>query len=290
MIRREQTLEILEYMLPYLCAAGRYSRIIQHSIFSREDKQATNIFGAALSDADVSIQNLVEVVLLAQYPDIRFYGEEHEASFNTKYFSSTNFGSDDELLAILDPIDGTRLYLDQRNDYQILFGLMTPRGFEGAIALSPAKSEYFYALRGQGAFIGQISDSFSKCKKISLGKTTGKLFLCCQPGLDGKIFEDSFKVVDFMHDYSAHGSGFTMNELLLGQFDAIVVAPAQFLDCALLCFIAQEAGALITDHSGADLPLASSVPNMKYPNILVARNVEIQGKVLGMISKSNTTR
>lgn len=127
MVNSTKTYEILEYLLPHLITASRYSRRIQPQIASQPSKEADNIFAAALSDADLSIQSFIEVALLAKYPSLRFYGEEHAASMNTKYLHGIEFGGEDELLALLDPIDGTRLYLDQRDDYMILFGLMTPK-------------------------------------------------------------------------------------------------------------------------------------------------------------------
>jgi 3'-phosphoadenosine 5'-phosphosulfate (PAPS) 3'-phosphatase len=73
--------------------AAAYARFLQPMIAVLPAKeQGENFFAAALTDADLSIQNLVEVALLGTFPQIRFYGEEHEHSSNTKYFRAIDLG------------------------------------------------------------------------------------------------------------------------------------------------------------------------------------------------------
>ncbi|NEQ65757.1 MAG: inositol monophosphatase family protein, partial [Symploca sp. SIO2D2] len=80
---------ILETLLPHLRMAAVYARQIQPMIGALPSKdEGDNFFAAALTDADLAVQNLVEVVLLGSFPDISFYGEEYEISGNTKYFRS----------------------------------------------------------------------------------------------------------------------------------------------------------------------------------------------------------
>jgi myo-inositol-1(or 4)-monophosphatase len=86
--------QILTTLLPYLKTAGIYAQQIQSRIAAQPEKEspAGNIFSAALSDADLSIQTMIEVVLLGTFPEIRFFGEEYAQSYNTKYFRATDLG------------------------------------------------------------------------------------------------------------------------------------------------------------------------------------------------------
>lgn len=76
---------ILETLLPQLKVAAGYARNLQPQIAALPAKEkGNNFFAAALTDADLAIQNLIEVALLGAFPQIRFYGEEFEQSRNTK--------------------------------------------------------------------------------------------------------------------------------------------------------------------------------------------------------------
>ncbi|WP_281062893.1 inositol monophosphatase family protein, partial [Limnoraphis robusta] len=140
--------QILETLLPYLRVAAGYARQLQPLIRALPAKDGDNFFAEALTDADLSIQTLVEVALLGTFPNIRFYGEEHELSGNTKYFRSIELGEKGDYLVTLDPIDGTKFYLDGHNNYQIILTVLNSDEFEAVLAISPTLNTYYYALRG----------------------------------------------------------------------------------------------------------------------------------------------
>ncbi|MDZ7952854.1 inositol monophosphatase family protein [Nostoc sp. DedQUE09] len=163
---------ILETLLPHLKVAAAYAHFLQPKIAALPAKeQGNNFFSAALTDADVAIQNLVEVVLLGTFPDIRFYGEEYESSNNTKYFRATELGSEGDYLVTLDPIDGTKFYMDGHSNYQIILSILNADDFEAVIAISPAQNIYFYALRGEGAFKGTLDINLEACAPLDITST-----------------------------------------------------------------------------------------------------------------------
>ncbi|MEC4804819.1 MAG: hypothetical protein SAJ12_10390 [Jaaginema sp. PMC 1079.18] len=56
--------QILSTLFPYLKTAALYARQIQSAIASQPSKtEADNFFGAALTDADLSVQTAIEVAL-----------------------------------------------------------------------------------------------------------------------------------------------------------------------------------------------------------------------------------
>ena len=159
--------EILQTLLPHLRIAAGYARQIQTKITSLPAKETgDNILSAALTDADLSIQTLVEVALLGTYPDLAFHGEEYEQSRNTKYFSSTELN--DGYLVTLDPIDGTKYYLDGFDNYQIILGILSVNSFEAVIAVSPARNYYDYAIKDRGVYRGNLAQDLDSCLPLKI--------------------------------------------------------------------------------------------------------------------------
>jgi hypothetical protein len=85
--------QILDTLWPFLQVAAAYARDLQVRIRAHPAKTgADNPFAAALTDADLSIQTLLEVAVLGSFPTLRFYGEEEASSYNTRYFHSRELG------------------------------------------------------------------------------------------------------------------------------------------------------------------------------------------------------
>ncbi|WP_240966351.1 inositol monophosphatase family protein [Nodosilinea sp. P-1105] len=161
---------LLATLLPYLTTAGAYAHQIQTQIQSQPDKAegGDNFFASALSDADLSIQTMVEVVLLGLFPQVRFYGEEHEQTYNTKYFRATDLGPQGDYLITLDPIDGTQFYLDGHRNYQVILAVLNHDDYEAALAITPGQDLYYYTLRGQGTFRGRLHQALEDCEPLRI--------------------------------------------------------------------------------------------------------------------------
>ena len=65
--------QMLETLWPFLEVAATYARHLQAQMRAHPAKAgADNPFAAALTDADLSIQTLVEVVVLGTFPQLTF--------------------------------------------------------------------------------------------------------------------------------------------------------------------------------------------------------------------------
>ena len=116
MSKPAEVTDILDYLTPFVVTAGRYSLEVQGQVKSQQGKSGmADAFGEALTDADLSGQAFIEVAMLARFPHLRFFGEEHEQSYNMKYFSD-----DAELCVYLDPVDGTLFYKDGLDSYNVI--------------------------------------------------------------------------------------------------------------------------------------------------------------------------
>lgn len=282
--------QILDALFPTLKLAAFYARQIQPRIASRPAKEgyANNIFGAALSDADLSIQTMVEVALLGSFPDIRFYGEEHEQSYNTKYFRAIDLGAPGDYLVTLDPIDGTRFYLDGHNNYQIILGILNADEFEAVIALTPSQNRFDYALRGKGMYGGSLDGNLQDAAPIHLGAPTDKILLGNGLTFLQSPLSQNYTIIDIATGYSQDEQIPNVNGVLSGEVSAAVIRGGKFIDGAALGFLAQELGHIVTTHDGAAPPPLHDCKNYERPGLVMAATKEMHQAILGAIAQSSS--
>ncbi|MEL7359127.1 MAG: inositol monophosphatase family protein [Cyanobacteria bacterium J06560_6] len=283
--------EILAALLPFLKVAGAYAQQIQKRIdvdVHPDKYEGEHVFANALTDADLSIQTFVEVVLLAKFPKLRFYGEEYEQSYNTKYFRSIELGAPgdkSDYLVTLDPIDGTRYYMDGHPNYLVMMTVLTADGFEGAIALSPPNNKYYYSLRGQGTFVGTLDDDLDQCKPLVIENPGETVVLGTALSPVAHVVRSHFPVIDLKTEYSSEVAVPPINGLLTGEVAGVVLASAQFIDTAALAWMAQEMGYCLTTYEGEALPPPSACENYRQSEIIVSATQEMQDKLIGIMQE-----
>ena len=287
--------EILAELLPSLKIAGAYAHQIQQRIASLPDKyEGDHLFANALTDADLSVQTFVEVTLLAKFPAMRFYGEEYEKSYNTKYFRAIDpglaGGSPGDYLITLDPIDGTRYYMDGHPNYLIILTVLNADEFEGAIALSPAQNRYYYSLRGQGTFVGSMSDSLDDCQPLKIENPGERVLLgwALSPIAD-IVRSHGISVLDLKTEYSSETPVPPINGLLTGEISGVILASAQFIDTAALAWMAQEMGYFVTTFDGSPLPPLSACKDYRRAEIIVSATEFLQQKLIEVMKSVKTS-
>ncbi|BAY82887.1 inositol monophosphatase [Calothrix parasitica NIES-267] len=276
---------ILETLLPHLKAAAGYARFLQPKIAALPDKDGgESFFSAALTEADLAIQNFVEVALLGHFPNIRFYGEEYKSSPNTKYFRAVDFGEKDDYLITLDPIDGTKFYIDGHSNYQIILSILNTDDYEAVIAISPSEDIYFYALRGHGAFKGSLKMDLSECTPLQVDSNAelnillGTAMNSLKPPL-----EDKYNIINAVDDYSSSIQRPNLNAILSGGLCGAVKRFGQFIDGGALAFLAREAGCKVTKIDGSALPTLNSCSDYKLPGLIIATSESIHQDILNAV-------
>ncbi|MEA5541066.1 MAG: inositol monophosphatase family protein [Limnoraphis robusta] len=272
--------QILETLLPYLRVAAGYARQLQPLIRALPAKDGDNFFAEALTDADLSIQTLVEVALLGTFPNILFYGEEHELSGNTKYFRSIELGEKGDYLVTLDPIDGTKFYLDGHNNYQIILTVLNSDEFEAVLAISPTLNTYYYALRGEGTFTGSLEDNLDACVPVKLDSPEPIILLGWGMSEFKPLLQKNYDVIDVGNDYSLETQIPNHNGILSGCICGTVLRSGKFIDGAALAFLAQEAGCIVTTHDGSSPPPLNTCENYTRPGLLVAATESVHRHLL----------
>lgn len=276
--------QILETLFPPLKLAAAYARQIQSKISAQPEKaEAENPFSAALTDADLSIQTFVEVALLGAFPKIRFFGEEFEKSYNTKYFRAIDLGPPGDYLVTLDPIDGTRFYMDGHSNYQIILTVLDAAFFAAAMAITPAEEHCTYAVRGEGTFAGSLQDELHQFQPLVIGQPKNQIFLGSKMGRIAPRLRDRYTVVDILADYAPDTPTPNVNGLLTGELTGAVLASGKLIDSAALAFMAQEAGYLLSDWSGSSLPPLSTCEDYQWPGLIVASSKEVHNDLLAAV-------
>ncbi|WP_035985158.1 inositol monophosphatase family protein [Leptolyngbya sp. KIOST-1] len=278
--------QILAALLPYLKTAGAYAQQIQAQIVAQPDKdgKGDNFFASALSDADLSIQTMMEVVLLGLFPQVRFYGEEYAQTYNTKYFRAIDLGPAGDYLITLDPIDGTQFYLDGHSNYQIILGILNADEYEAAIAITPSQNLYYYSLRGEGTFQGSLEESLENCRRIKVESPSPAVCLGWQMGAVVPHISDRYRVIHTKTDYSPEAQIPNFNGLLSGDLCGAVLARGQFIDGAALAFMAQEMGYIVTTFAGELPPPLHTCTDYLRPGMVIGATASIHRDLLEAVA------
>lgn len=282
-----EPLEIIKTLLPILKLAGQYACNIQSKIQTQPDKDyGENFYATALTDADLTIQTAIELALLAKFPELKFFGEEYAKSYNTKYFRGTNLGDDEELLITLDPIDGTRAYLDNLSCFSIILNIIKNKQYEAVFVLQPKRKHYFYALKGKGAFMGAIDNNLELAKPLKLTSLNShKIYLSfALTSLKTKL-NPIFDTWCSATDYNPPENIPDYLDLINGDLAGFVLDKSNLIDSASLAFVAREAGAIASHFDGSDFQPFRNINDMKIDGLVIAFNQEIHQQILGIINQ-----
>jgi fructose-1,6-bisphosphatase/inositol monophosphatase family enzyme len=273
-----EALDIIKTLLPTLRLAGDYACNIQSQIQAQPSKSeyGDNFYATALSDADLTIQTTIELAMLAYFPQLHFFGEEYQKSYNTKYFKSITFGNENDILVALDPIDGTRPYLDGLPCFSIVLSIIKNRHYEAVFVLQPRKKHYFYALRNQGAFIANLDDDISFAQPLELQPLNSqKVYLSFALKDKREIFTPDFTTWCSGIDYDPQEIFPDYLDFLRGRLAGFVIAKGNLIDSAAFAFICREAGAIVTHFDGHNFEPFNQVNNMRIDGLIVAPNSQI---------------
>jgi myo-inositol-1(or 4)-monophosphatase len=277
--------QIFETLWPFLQVAAAYARDLQARIQAHPAKPgADNPFAAALTDVDLSIQTLLEVAVLGTFPTLRFYGEEEAASYNTRYFRSRELGPPGEYLLLLDPIDGTRFYLDGHPNYALIVSLADAEDYAAVLAIQPSQGTYAYALRGAGAYAGSLAQPLTAAVPLRLAPPPPVVYLGGTLGHLAAPLREHFRVIYLPTDYRPTVMVPNHTGMLDGSLTGSVLANAHWIDGAAIAFLAREAGCIVTTLTGDPLPPLQACPAYHRPEVLIGTTPAVHHRLLEIIT------
>jgi histidinol-phosphatase len=223
--------------------AARAAADISRSYYAGNFTVTTKADQTPVTQADVECEQKIREIILEQFPEHGFYGEE-----------TGHTREDADYLWLVDPIDGTKGFVRQYPFFSTQIALM----HQGAIILGVSNGtmmdELAWAEKGQGAWlngeriaVSTIDDperaavSTGNLKSLALSEGWGKL---------GGIVAQADRIRGYGDFYHYH-------LLAAGKIEAVIESDVNILDIAALSIIVNEAGGTFTDLNGAPVGLDS---------------------------------
>jgi histidinol-phosphatase len=213
--------------------------------------------------ADRKAEEIIKSMLLADFPEHGFFGEE-----------SGSQRRDAEFVWLVDPIDGTKSFVGGYGMFSTQIALMHQGELVLGVSSAPAAGEVAWAVRGRGAMIdGQpvrVSDTASLAEATVSTGNLRSLARSPRWATLGRIFAVANRTRGYGDYYHYH-------RLAAGQLDAVIESDVNILDIAALTVIVREAGGVFTDLEGRQ-------PGLQTRSVLAATPA-LHGALLEMLNE-----
>jgi len=212
--------------------------------------------------ADRRAEEIIKGMLLADFPEHGFFGEE-----------SGKQQAGAEFLWLVDPIDGTKSFVGGYGMFSTQIALMHRGELVLGVSSAPAAGEVAWATRGAGARIdGALVRVSNKSSLAEATVSTGNLRTLARSNrwvTLGRIFAAAGRTRGYGDYYHYH-------RLAAGQIDAVIESDVNILDIAALSVIVSEAGGVFTDLQGTP-------PGLETRSVLAA-TPELHRQLLEMLN------
>ena len=255
MMVEEEKKKIIEKLVPLFEKAGRICLELRKQGLKKEIKKDNT----PVTNGDIEVNNLITDEIKKITPNILIISEETFTNKTNKNLK--NFW-------LIDPIDGTYDYINNRDEFTINAGLIINNKPEAGIIYAPAKKRLFYSYYQGKCF--EISDNKKKllvCKKIS-GKGKVKAVSYSnelKPQI--KDWYNRFNVTEHVKMKSS----LKFCVIASGEYDLYVAEPrACEWDIAAGHAILKHAGGSITDFENNEVLYGKK--NFKNPSLILKRS------------------
>ena len=258
-----------------LARAGAFARAIQSRIEGPIAKDGANAWTRALTDADITVQNYVEVATLGAWPQFGFSGEESDQSTLHKYFDP-----DAEFVVHLDPINGTYLYKTQQTGWDIVLSVSQQGRLMAAISYMPVRGQFYLATREHGALTAD--SSCSRLTEFSPLQTQPGSGVCLsyQALEEQQKLRGAYDCFDIVRDHDPARQLDNLNDLFTGRLDAFICRDGDLLDWGAAAFIASLAGGVASRLDGAAMSEFDAFDSAHSSDFLVAASPEVHADIL----------
>ncbi len=219
-----------------------------------------------VTEADLAAEKLIVSNIREAFPDHAILAEENHSSAERA-----------RLTWIVDPLDGTTNYAHGYPAFAVSIGLEIDGELEWGIVYNPNLEERFTARRGEGAFVNGTRLQVSKTATIDASLLVTGFPYDIRTNPDNNL--DNF--AGFMLRSQAvrriGSAALDFCYVAAGRFDGFWEIDLRPWDMAAGALIAREAGALVTDFSGAPLSI--------YQPRCVASNGLIHQEMLAILEE-----
>jgi histidinol-phosphatase len=212
--------------------------------------------------ADRRAEEIIRGILLSEFPDHGFYGEEGGKE-----------QEDAEFLWLVDPIDGTKSFVGGYGMFSTQIALMHRGRLVLGVSSAPAAGEVAWAVRGTGAKMDGFRIAVSATTRLGDASiSTGNL----QSLARSKQWANLGTIFAQVNRTRGYGDFYHYHRLAGGQIDAVIESDVNILDIAALSVIVEEAGGVFTDLQG-------HAPGLHTTSVLAA-TPGLHGQLLDMIN------
>ena len=243
-----------------------------------------------VSTADIAINELLISGLHEKFPLVNWDIFSEESSKEKKL---NNFKNNVDWQWILDPLDGTKDFLQGSENYAVHLALAYKRKPKIGIVLIPERDELWFGVMGKGAWSEnhkgiKTSTSFSKRKEI------GKLIHVSSKNHQEKLLQDLLEEIRFGQTKNIGSVGCKVATILRGESDVYIslsgkTSPKDW-DMAAPHAVIEAAGGLFTHADGRSLNYEN--PNYSQRGCLIASHgkshKDICEKIMNFLSKNES--
>lgn len=225
-----------------------------------------------VTEADVASQKAIRDLVLGEFPDHDFLGEEddHDARMD----------SDSEFTWIVDPLDGTTNYVHGLENYCVSVALQRRSSsgveiVEGAI-FDPVRQMSFRATLGKGAFCDEQPIRVSDVQTLNQALVVASL--------PAKVNRDSAEVNNFLEVLfrcqairRLGSAALNLCYVASGRLDSYWATSVKKWDVAAGLLIVQEAGGCVSNLQGGPV-------DIDQPKFVVAGTAALQQEMVQLLA------
>lgn len=237
--------------LALLIAAAREAGQIALGYFKRDPKVWTKGANSPVTEADLAANHALHATLTAARPDYGWLSEES---------ADTPDRLDRRRLFVVDPIDGTRGFIDGNPDWCVSVAMVEDGAAVAAALFVPAREELFEATAGGGARLNGEAIRVSDRQALEGARIAGParhLRAMAGHGMDPR--ERRF----------TPSLAYRFALVACGRVDVATARPGAYdWDLAAVDLLVQEAGGTLRDLEGAPLRFNDVIP--RHPALIAS--------------------
>lgn len=190
----------------------------------------------------------------------------------------------EEKIWIVDPLDGTREFLDKKGEFSVMVGLIVRGEPVLGVVYKPCGGKIYFAQKGKGAYLKENGKKPAKLEVSSTSSLQEAHLLVTRSHFEE--FEKKFIQYCRINKVTPMGSiGVKLGQIAEGKADCYITASAKTSEWDICApeIILKEAGGKVTDLKGESL--VYNRREVKNPNGIVASNGKIHTELLCWIRK-----
>lgn len=214
--------------------------------------------GSPVSQADFESNEIILAALKRLFPDDAVLSEESPIEKDALARASRVW--------IVDPLDGTSSFVQGRDDFSILVALSVHRKPIFGVMFFPARDILVVAERGHGVTRNGTPLKVSQADTLRPGMVYLRNFECSRPELG----------------CSMRDSGLALYQVACGELDGAIIRMKthQEWDLAAPMVVLLEAGGVVSDQTGGEVPCGSGSIDFQY---FIASNGLVHQQLQGVI-------